>query len=107
MTTLNGILGQEAPAAATEEDLYTVPAAKHMTGKVLVANRGVAATFRVSLAPLGAATINAHYIAYDAPLEANEPLSTVGFKVGATDVVRVEASTADVSFTCTGIELDD
>lgn len=107
MALVKGILGQAAPGATTEADLYTVPASKNATVKVICSNRSTATTVRVSVGIDGAATANGQYVAYDFALADNDTVSTVGFMVGSTDVVRVYAGSANVSFTCTGIEEDD
>jgi hypothetical protein len=107
MATIKGILGQSAPAATTEADLYTVPSGKNATVKVLCTNRSTETTVRISIGVDGAGTANAQYIAYDETLADNKSLSTATFMVGSTDVVRVYAGSANVSFTCTGIEQDD
>ncbi len=107
MATVKGILGQAAPAAVTEVDLYTVPAAKNATVKIVATNRASAATIRVSVGVDGEATATKQYIAFDNPINAVDTEATTTFMIGSTDVVRVFASTADISFTCTGIEEDD
>ncbi len=108
MATVKGVLGQSAPAATTEDDLYTVPPSKNATVKVIATNRDASpTTFRVSVGVNGAVTANDQYIAYDVALGANESLSTTSFMIGDADVVRVYAGASGVSFTCTGIEQDD
>lgn len=101
------VLGQAAPAATTETDLYTVPGATTATASTLVvANRSTATTFRLSVSVGGAATANKDYIAYDVPLAANETITfTVGLSLGAADKVRVFAGSADVSFSLFGVEV--
>ena len=108
MPTIYKILGQSAPAATTEVDLYTVPASTDaIVSTVTVCNRGTAAgTFRVYVSPAGAATANANYIIYDAPLGAKEFLAfTLGITLDATDELRIYASSADFSFNAFGTEL--
>lgn len=107
MATVKGMLGQAAPAATTETDLYTVPAAKNATVKVVCTNRASGTPVRVSVGVNGAATEDKQYVAYDEVLNANETVSTVAIMIGSTDVVRVYAGSANVSFSCTGIEEDD
>lgn len=108
MATIYKILGQSAPAATTEVDLYTVPSATDaVVSSVSVCNRGTATgTFRIYVSPAGAATANANYLVYDAELA---PKSTIAFTLGitldATDELRVYASTADFSFNAFGSEL--
>ena len=99
-----GILAQSSPTLNTDTDLYTVPSGDEAEVKVLVAERGgAAATFRVWVAPSGAATSNEQYIAYDEALAANESLTSAVFRVDGGDVVRIRASTSNVSFTLTGV----
>lgn len=108
MATVKGVLGQSNPLATTLTDLYTVPASKNATGRVIITNRSSTATeFRVSVAPNGAADSLEHYIAYDHGIVGNDTGATVAFMAGDTDVVRVYATAATLSFTFTGIEQDD
>ena len=106
MADIKGILGQQAPSATTLTDLYTVPSGRNATVKVVIANRGVAATFRVSVAVAGAVDSSEQYVAYDKPISTNDTGVTAAIMIGSTDVVRVYASTSNLSFTCTGVEQD-
>lgn len=102
------ILGQSAPAATTETALYTVPAARVTTCSTLVVcNRAAtAATFRVTVAVAGAATTNAQYLFFDQALDGNSTFTaTIGMTLATTDVVRVYASTANLSFNLFGAEV--
>ena len=108
MATTYKILGQSAPAATTEVDLYTVPAATDaVISTVTIANRGTAAgTYRVYVSPAGAATADANYLVYDATLNAKEVIAlSLGITLDATDELRVFASTADFSFNAFGTEI--
>ena len=108
MATTYKILGQSAPAATTEVDLYTVPAATDaIVSTVTVVNRGTGSgTFRIYVSPAGAATADANYIFYDAALAAKQTLTvTLGITLDATDELRVYASTADFSFNAFGTEI--
>lgn len=102
------VLGQSAPSATTETDLYTVPAATEtIVSTINIANRdATAATFRVSVAVNGAATANKDYIAYDSSIPGNGFVSlTLGVTIDATDKIRVYASTANLSFSAFGSEI--
>lgn len=102
------ILGQAAPAATTETDLYTVPAATEVIISTLaVANRSATdATFRISVSDNGAATATKDYIAYDVTCGGNGVnYLTLGITLNATDKVRVYASSADLSFNLFGSEI--
>lgn len=105
MPIVRGILGQAAPGAATDTDLYAVPAGKSATVKVVATNRaGSDTTIRVWVAVAAAATENKQYLVYDKGLAANDALVTASFMVGESDVIRVHAASASVSFSATGIE---
>lgn len=102
------VLGQANPSATTLTDCYTVPGATSaVVSSILVANRSSTPTsFRLSVAPAGAADSDEQYIAYDADLEGNEVWCyTAGLTLTATDVVRVYAADATVSFNIFGEEL--
>lgn len=102
------ILGQDAPAATTETILYTVPAlTSTVASSIIVCNRNKAvAYFRVSISKAGVATANKDYIYYDVPLEGNDTfIATIGVTLAATDVVRVYASNANLSFSIYGSEI--
>ena len=111
MPTVYKILGQEAPAANVETDLYAVPAATAaVVSSITVANRGAdLATFRVSISPAAAATTNADYLYYDVVIGGYDTfIATVGLTLAATDVVRVRASGVggnDLTFQAFGSEL--
>jgi hypothetical protein len=108
MATTYKVLGQSAPAATTQADLYTVPAATEaIVSTITVANRGASAgTYRVYVRPAGASVANQHYLIYDASLSAESTdTMTLGITLAATDVISVFASTADFSFNAFGTEL--
>jgi hypothetical protein len=107
MATTYEVLGQSAPSAATDDDLYTVPSATSAVVSTLsVCNRGVSTTFRVAVRPAGATLANEHYIVYDNGLNANDAVFlTLGITLAATDVVTVRAGTADMSFSLFGSEI--
>lgn len=102
------ILGQAAPAAITETDLYTVSASTEtIVSSIVVANRAATdATFRISISDNGAATATKDYIAYDTVVPGNgQFVATIGITINATDKIRVYASTANLSFNAFGSEL--
>lgn len=107
-TTTYKILGQSAPAATTETALYTVPAATEtIISSIVICNRGSSAgTYRIYVAINGAAAANAQYLVYDATIQAKETVAlTLGVTLDATDVLRVYASSADMSFNAFGSEI--
>lgn len=108
MATAYKVLGQSAPSATTDTTLYTVPASTQaVISTISVANRSTApATFRIAVRPDGAAIANQHYVAFDAPLNANDIVTlTLGITLGDTDVVTVRSSSANVSFCAFGSEI--
>jgi hypothetical protein len=107
-TTTYKVLGQVAPSATTETDLYTVPAATEtVVSTLVVANRAAtSATYRISVSVDGAATATKDYLVYDATINANSTVAlTLGITPDATDKIRVYASTANLSFSAFGSEL--
>lgn len=108
MATTYKILGQSAPSATTETDLYTVPAATNtIISTLVVANRSSSdATFRVSFSVTGGATANKDYVAYDLTCPGNGHIAfTEGWTMGATDKLRIYASSANLSFSAFGSEV--
>ena len=100
------VLGQSAPAATTNTDLYTVPGgASAVCSTLAICNRGVSTTIRVAVRPAGATLANQHYIVFDTALNQNDTmLLTLGISLAATDVVTVYAGTANTSFSLFGVE---
>lgn len=108
MATIYKTLGQLAPSAATNQDLYTVPAlTSAVTSTLVVCNFGtVSTTFRVAVRPAGAAIANQHYIVYDQTLGANDSVFlTLGLTLATTDVITVYAGNANVAFNLYGSEI--
>jgi hypothetical protein len=108
MATTYKVLGQAAPSATTETDLYTVPAlTSAVASSIIVCNRGATqATFRVSIAVGGGATGNKDYIYYDLLIAGNDTfIATIGVTLAATDKVKVYASSANFSFSLYGSEV--
>lgn len=108
MPTAYKILGQSAPLATTETTLYTVPAATStVASSIIVCNRsGSIAYFRVSVSKAGAVTSNKDYIYYDVVIGGNDTfIATIGVTLATTDVVRVYASNANLSFSLYGSEI--
>lgn len=108
MPQTHKVLGQSNPASATLTTLYTVPSATQAIASTLtICNlAATAATYRVAVRPSGASIANQHYLAYDATVGANDTVvRTLGLTAGATDVVSVQASTANVAFSLYGVEI--
>jgi hypothetical protein len=108
MATTYKVLGQAAPAATTETDLYTVPAATMtVVSTISIANRAATdATFRISISVNGAATATKDYMAYDLSVAGNGYVAfTIGATIDSTDKIRVYASSANLSFAVFGSEI--
>ena len=103
------LLGQSAPNAATLTALYTTPACARATIDTLtICNRAaVATTFRISVAPKGAADAVAHYLYYDTAIAGNTTvnLTQLDVRLTETDELRVYAAAATLSFSAFGTEM--
>lgn len=108
MPTTYKVLGQSNPSATTLTTLYTVPSATTaVVSSIVVANlTATSATFRIAVRPAGASITNAHYVGYDITVGASDStVLTMGITMGATDVLSVYASTANLTFQAYGSEI--
>lgn len=102
------ILGQSKPSATTLTDIYTVPAATSaIVSTITVCNQSATATsFRISVAPAGAADASSQYLYYDVAIAGNDTFAcTFGISLATTDKIRVYNTLATLSFTVTGVEI--
>ena len=103
------ILGQVAPTATTETDLYTVPSATTAAISTLtICNRSsTAGTFRVALRPAAdGTTADKHWVVYGATIDGSDStFFTLGWTLSAGDKIIVYTSSATMSATVTGSEL--
>jgi hypothetical protein len=109
MPTRYKVLGQSAPGATTNTNLYTVPAGKDaIVSTLVISNRvNTVSTFRIAIRPEGSTIANQHYIAFDVPVGASDSTTlTLGISISATDIITVYASTANLSFSAFGTEID-
>jgi hypothetical protein len=96
-------LGQSAPNATSNTDLYTCPKQRRASGVVTICSRDASGTtFRIALRAGGAALANAHYLAYDYALPAYSTLYTVPLDLEPDDVLTVYASSANLTFAFLG-----
>jgi glucose-6-phosphate dehydrogenase assembly protein OpcA len=108
MPTTYKVLGQSNPAATTATTLYTVPSATQaVVSTIVVANlTGTAATFRIAVRVAGATLASSQYVAYDITVGASDSTTvTLGITLGATDVITVYGSTANITFSAFGSEI--
>ncbi len=102
------VLGQSAPSAATLTTLYTVPSSTSTTiSSVVVANRsGTGTSFRIVVAVAGASIDNKQYLYFDVDISGNDTfVATIGATLAATDVVKIYATLATLSFNAFGVEV--
>lgn len=108
MANVYKVLGQSAPSATTDTNVYTVPAATEaVISTIIIANRAATAgSFRLAVRPNGAAISNLHYIAYGVPIAANDSTTlTLGITLDATDIITAYCSSADMSVNIFGTEI--
>jgi hypothetical protein len=109
MPTAYKVLAQNNPSATTETTLYTVPSATQAVVSTLaIANQaGSSATYRIVVRPAADSTTAAkHYIVYGATVAANDSIMlTLGLTLAAGDLIRVFASTGNISFSAFGSEI--
>jgi hypothetical protein len=103
------VLAQAAPAATTETTLYTVPSlTSAVVSTISIANQaGSSGTYRIAVRPAAdASTAQKHWIVYGATVAASDSIMlTLGLTLAAGDVVRVYASSANMSFSAFGSEI--
>jgi hypothetical protein len=108
MPTIYKVLGQSAPSATTNTDVYTSPASTQtVISTITVANRAASsATFRIAIRPGGTGIATSHYIAFDSIVAANDATNlTLGVTLAATDVVTVYASNTNLTFSLFGSQI--
>lgn len=107
MATTYKVLGQSAPNATTNTDIYTVPVGTTAVCSTLaVCNQGASTTYRVAVRPSGTSIAKQHYIVYDNYIEQYDTMFlTLAITLAATDVVTVYVGSATVSFSLFGTEI--
>ena len=102
------VLGQSAPASATDTTLYTVPASTEcVISSIHFCNTSGSASedVRIAIQPKGEALALKHYLMYDYAVAANDFLSLViGITLGPGDVVMVRVANGTGSFSAFGVE---
>ena len=106
-TTTYKVLGQVAPSATTETDLYSAPSGQVIVSTLTVCNRSATqTTFRVSVSVGGGATANKDYIYYDLIIGGNDTFAaTMGITLSTGDKIKVYAGAATLSFNLFGQEI--
>jgi len=99
-----GILGQAAPAAATNTTVYTVPAATTAVATISVVNRGsTPAAVNVAIAGTGTPAVS-EYIEFQTVIDVNGVLERAGVVANAGERFVVYSTTANTSVTIYGYE---
>ncbi len=107
MTDAIKVLGQLDPSATTTTVLYTVPdLAQTTVSSLVICNRtGSAITFRVSVHVANASANDKQFLFFDESLAATTTRTVViGMCLSQSDVLKVYASAANVSFNLFGVE---
>ena len=100
-------LADSAPSAATATTLYTVPSSTDVVvSHVTVCNRSAVPTsFRIGIDVGGSGDADAQWMFYDCPIGANETIEVLrGATLTATDLVRIYATLATLSFNLFGVK---
>jgi hypothetical protein len=108
MAYIYKVLGQSAPSASTNTDIYTVGSGKQaIVSTITVCNRAnTSSAYRIAIRPAGATLANQHYVAYDTTIVGNDTISlTLGLSLAATDVITVYSSTTNLTFNAYGAEI--
>jgi hypothetical protein len=108
MATTYKVLGQSAPTAAADSNLYTVPSATQaIVSTINVVNTGGSTdTVRIAVRPAGATLENKHYIVYNLSLTPTTTFTyTSGATLAATDVITVYSTNGTCSFNAFGSEI--
>jgi hypothetical protein len=95
------------PAQNTDTLIYTRSGSRDALASIIATNKSSTdATVRVWVVPFGQDQTPANHatIAYNSPVDGNNSLETFRFPVTPNDKVYVRASTADISFTLSGID---
>ena len=101
------VLGQIQGGAGAQVTLYTVPAATSaVVGVCYICNQGAATTIRARVNIAGAGDAGTQFILYDTAIGANQTTEILrGLCLAATDVVKVQSASGNVSFTLYGDEI--
>ena len=100
-------LATSNPSQNTSTLIYTRTGSRDALASIIATNKSSnPATIRVWVVPSGqdATPANHATIAYDTAVSGNNSLETFRFPVTPNDKVYVRASTADISFTLSGID---
>lgn len=106
MTTNYKILGQAAPAAATNTTLYTVPAnTQTVVSTLSIANVSLLDGFNVAVVPFGQVLSAKHYINFQNYVNTGDSIFlTLGLTLSAGDTIQVKSNLGNIAFGLFGSE---
>tara|TARA_E500000318_G_C3534886_1_gene202130 strand:+ start:927 stop:1259 length:333 start_codon:yes stop_codon:yes gene_type:complete len=108
MPTVYKVLGQHNSTANVIADVYTVPASNSaVLSSITVCNQtAVNASYSIAIAPDGEAANDKHFIVRGGVVPQADAIGIVlGLTMDATDVVRCNTNTSNVSFSVFGSEV--
>jgi len=108
MATTYKVLGQLNPAANTLSNVYTVPAATQaVISTITVCNQTATnASYSIAVANNGAADNASHYIIRGGVVPAADSIGiSLGLTLDASDQVRCNTNSANISFNIFGSEI--
>lgn len=100
------VLGQANPGASNTNILTVGSGKQALVSTLVVCNTNATqATYRIFARIGGAAAAVGNAIAYDAVVPANDTIAlTLGVTLSATDILTVQSSASNVTFTAFGVE---
>lgn len=108
MPTVYRILGQVAPTASSTSVVYTVPSGSAaVVSTIAITNRQASVgTYSIWLSRAGAANAASNQFAASTAISPNDTIAlTLGVSMSATDLIRVEPSSACITFHVLGAEI--
>jgi hypothetical protein len=108
MATTYKVLGQLNPAANTLSNVYTVPAATQaVISTITVCNQLASnASYSISVSNNGVADNASHYIIRGGVVPAADSIGiTLGLTLDASDQIRANTNSANISFNIFGSEI--
>lgn len=108
MTIAYKVLGQIAPAANTQTNIYVTPTGNStVVSTVTICNQGTSTTtFCIAVQQSGAALSSRHYVNFNTPLPANDTITlTLGITMSASDILSANSASGTVSFSAFGSEI--
>lgn len=101
------ILGQSAPAATTETQLYSPSGVSAVVSSIIVCNQSAtSATYRIAVVGGAGSAATANWIVYGATVPGSDSVVIpAGITLAAGNQIRVFSSTATLSFSAFGSEI--